>query len=1094
MHLFRAGCLAIGLLWQLPTAWAQPANFRTVAQDVDRLYLAWDTLAGVDGYILLQSSDSVTFVPIDTIMGGSTGKRIVNGLMANTPYYFNLAGFTLSGGPQAAAGLLSSTTLGQLTHHFALDAVDGDTVINLQGGVSGTVQGPVQVVPAGSSGLPVPAIKFEQDELQAIHSWIRLSDAIAGTPLAASIMSRTISFWFKNDQPAFYSVPLSFGKRTGLTVAFQNDSLYVITKQRVNGPWYDAIGGVPFSDTGWHQLVYVYRDPVTTVYLDGAAIFSFDGSGEWPYPQQWLINGPGDRSYEIGAQEDPDFSTQKHLGDNFDVGARNYFYGEMAQLKMWNYAVSEADILADYLSVLPATPANFRTVATDIDRLYLAWDTVAGADGYILSQSLDSVTFTLVDTLAGAGVNKVVVEALAENTPYFFTLTSYSGLANSQVATTSGTTHAAALTHHFALDAVDGDTVINLQGGVSGTVQGTVQVVPAGTSGLPLPAVKFVQDELQGIQSWIRLSSAITNTPIADAIMSRTVSFWFKNDQPALYSVPLSFGKRTGLTVAFQNDSLYVITKQRVNGPWYDAIGGVPFSDNGWHQLYYVYRDPVTTVYLDGVAIFSFDGSGEWPYPQRWLINGPGDRSYEIGAQEDPDFSTQKHLGDNFDVGARNFFHGEMAQLKMWNYAVPADSILADYNSVFISAPASFQVAARDADRLLLLWPAVTGADGYKIYQDDGAGTFSEIASVGSTTPYVVDGLTANTAYNFEIEAFNANSSSARVGATGSTVDPRLVLHLPLDALVGDTAVMEMVSGTPLPFEGTLEVEATPGISLPATRFVQDELAGVQSWLRLNTILANNELIQSLMARSFTMWIKDEAPTGGYEVPISFGKRTGLALALRNDTLFAVTKHRVNSPWYYASGSSPLAPETWHHIAYVYRDPVTDIYIDGNLAFSFDGTGVWPYPQRWLINGPGDRSFEIGALEDPDFALVDLLGDNFDVGPRNFFTGLMADARFYNYAITPEEVTNSFNSVTSVAAPLLGVKVYPNPAREQLHIELSQAGQATFSLMDLQGRSLRQVTVQQQGMIPVQDLTPGVYLLRGTLNGQLYLTKVVITP
>jgi hypothetical protein len=180
------------------------------------------------------------------------------------------------------------------------------------------------------------------------------------------------------------------------------------------------------------------------------------------------------------------------------------------------------------------------------------------------------------------------------------------------------------------------------------------------------------------------------------ALTQRTVSFWIKNNNPKAYSVPVSFEKRSGFSIAFKENKIYAFTRHRprypLNVDWVADSISAPYTSTGWTLVTYVFDIPVTKLYINGKLAGESDGKYRISENNRTLIDLPfatsigiaetGDKSAEIGAQLDPDAATVSYFGDTWDPGARNFFDGSMADFRMYNYALSANEIVKLRNSV----------------------------------------------------------------------------------------------------------------------------------------------------------------------------------------------------------------------------------------------------------------------------------------------------------------------------------------------------------------------------------------------------------------------------
>ncbi|MCK9481736.1 MAG: FG-GAP-like repeat-containing protein [Bacteroidia bacterium] len=89
-------------------------------------------------------------------------------------------------------------------------------------------------------------------------------------------------------------------------------------------------------------------------------------------------------------------------------------------------------------------------------------------------------------------------------------------------------------------------------------------------------------------------------------------------------------------------------------------------------------------------------------------------------------------------------------------------------------------------------------------------------------------------------------------------------------------------------------------------------------------------------------------------------------------------------------------------------------------------------------------------------------------------------------------------SVPHIAAPALQVQVYPNPAKEMLHISLSQAqsGKVSLQLLDMHGRVIKTrhfPNAFEELQLDISDVqSAGLYLLQIEQGGQLLHKKIRI--
>ena len=88
------------------------------------------------------------------------------------------------------------------------------------------------------------------------------------------------------------------------------------------------------------------------------------------------------------------------------------------------------------------------------------------------------------------------------------------------------------------------------------------------------------------------------------------------------------------------------------------------------------------------------------------------------------------------------------------------------------------------------------------------------------------------------------------------------------------------------------------------------------------------------------------------------------------------------------------------------------------------------------------------------------------------------------------------DKITGIAEyPETDIEVYPNPATRTLYIKLPSGKHATLILTDQAGRSLikkHTMASAEPNMIDVRSIRPGLYILQISINGQLYVRKVLI--
>jgi hypothetical protein len=1107
-----------------------PTALSVKASGSTELLLMWTGVPGVvdTSYVIQVSTDSVTFESADTVTVADTIVLVEN-LTAGTDYDIHVFALSASGNGDTAA-VEGSTIVNDLVVQLEM-ATDTTVENTLNDSIDKLSSGKIEAISAAQSGIGMPAMKFIQDELGGINTYVRLYNTIL--PAAPSLLGRTVAFWMKNDQPSVYTVPISVCKRTGFSVAVKNGMLHAFTKHRPKYPsgidWLADSTGVAFNSDEWTHVAYVFDNPVTRLYVNGVlkdesdGVFEDEGGHilELPFPTNITVEAAGDKSAEIGALVDPDAAMKIYLGDTWDPGPRNYFFGMLADIRMYNYSLSDEEVL-DLAKA--SAPGSLSAQALGPDGVVLKWN-AADAPEYQVEISTDSSTFEVVDTTE---MTYFYMTDLDEGTDYYFRVTSLNPAGLGGAAGLKATTLTKAMVVNMPLDSLVGDTAIYNALDNSLDTAGTVQVIDAATSGLGIKATKFVQDELGGIQTYVRLFNTIV--PADDSWTQRTVTFWMKNNQPGIYSVPISVCKRTGFSVAIKNGMIHAFTKHRPKFPsgidWLADSTGAAFNSDMWTHVAYVFDHPVTRLYVNGALVDESDGIYEdegghildLPFPTNITVEAGGDKSAEIGAQVDPDAATKIYLADTWDPGPRQFFDGMMAKLQMYNFALSDDSIKSLFDELGIKLE-GLLVQASGAEDVVLKWNDTEGESGYKVETSTDGTTWTEAGEVDADViAYRVGGLTEATTYHFRVTPEGVTGAVIPGVITGTTLSNSLVVHLEFSELVGDTAIQCSVSGA-LDNEiyGQVEINAVKDTityndslweisGINAIKFVQDELEGIQSYIRLyNTLLPAAGFLTD---RTVAFWMKNEKPDM-YSVPISVCKRTGFSVALKNGKIHAFTKHRPKYPsgvdWLADSTGAVFSSSDWTHVVYVFDDPVTRLFINGVLVdesngiFEDEGGHILelPFPTNITVEAGGDKSAEIGAQVDPDAATKIYLGDTWDPGFRNAFDGELADLRIFNYSLSDAEVISVMKEHLTY---LWGVSVhdiyynrysvYPNPTGEILFF--SENIDAEISVFDNVGKLVLRNRLNQSNQLNISSLAEGVYYMRISTDKTTDVIKISV--
>ena len=371
-------------------------------------------------------------------------------------------------------------------------------------------------------------------------------------------------------------------------------------------------------------------------------------------------------------------------------------------------------------------------------------------------------------------------------------------------------------------------------------------------------------------------------------------------------------------------------------------------------------------------------------------------------------------------------------------------------------------------------WETVEGATGYKVSQSDDGSTWTEVGTAAATAmSHMVSGLTSETSYYLMVEPVGVSKALANNMGMDTTIKAEKVAHLDFNGLdLGEALYVEntVTSERDSTVNGPINVIDIGGqvtsysghfkSGIKGLQFNARDLPPISTWVRLyNTMMP---VVGAWNHRTIAFWLKmgdDDQATA-----ISFGKRGGMALTVKDGKMHALTGMRTHfgsgsgNSWWCDSTGADFADTGWVHVAYQFSNPVTRLFINGELADESDGIGYWdrsksptqplPWPNVMEINEPSSTtgvSAEIGALFDPNAAMVYYLGDTWDPGVHAAYAlnGGMADIQFFNYALSAEEIKDKIihfgegNPEGANGGIILMHLATSRPVEDRVHLQLS---------------------------------------------------------
>jgi hypothetical protein len=178
----------------------------------------------------------------------------------------------------------------------------------------------------------------------------------------------------------------------------------------------------------------------------------------------------------------------------------------------------------------------------------------------------------------------------------------------------------------------------------------------------------------------------------------------------------------------------------------------------------------------------------------------------------------------------------------------------------------------------------------------------------------------------------------------------------------------------------------------------------------------------------------------------------------------------------------------------------TDDKVSSNRTFKLFGSQNWGVLQYFNYEYPGEwMSFIIpvgmhftGPISNMFFCVDD------DVAPKNG-DSWFRNIRIYESGDCMVNLVEPGGSNLVASYPTPSIRVFPNPAREEIQMVLSspENGVANIQLLNLMGQVLKQKTVlssqNRTERLAVNDLPSGTYLLKVELGGEVIVEKIVLT-
>ena len=798
------------------------------------------------------------------------------------------------------------------------------------------------------------AYSFQSQNLCAIKT--------AGRNLPIGSATRTPSLWFraKPQYPSgtFSTSPFFECGNPSVAESWLRSSLVyqgapnLVTfyLQTGTNAWSTWKSGWDFAQ--WHQVVWAVpaTNSQTRLYVDGV-VQAFNGA-----PAAGALLNTVSNVFWLG------------------YGSGSYFDGALDDIRIYNRALSDAEVLGLYAAEAPANSgppvivaqpqdqtvrnggeAVFAVAANGQQPLRTQWRfngvSLAGATNAVLR-------LTNLQASASGLYNTVVSNTVGSVASAEARLTILSPIPGGP-APTNG------LVAYYPFNGNANDESGN---GAHGTNYGAR--LAADRLGVPNHAYYFNAASLSAI------AANIPGLPTNGA--PRTVSLWYRSDwlssgvqrRGALFG----YGGSPSAAGWFQLRALpnNWITVLVQGAQW--ISGSVPTTDGQWHQAVLVVQSNSPSLYLDGVA-------QPWQsFPPVGTVINSGGAPFQIGS-----YGGEYFDGNVDDVRIYNRDLSQMEVLQLYAAEAPANAgppVIVNQpqdGTITLAQDAWFSVAANGQPPLRYQWQ------------------FNGLGLLGATNPVlrVANAQAASDGY-YSVVISNA------FGAATSAV-ARLVVLLPVaGGLAPNSGLVAYY-----PFNGNANDESgnaangTPkNATLAADRFGTLNRAYHFSSTNLSGITANVPGLPTGTApRTISLWYQSDWSSTSERTGYLFGYGGSTNIAGWFGLRALSYKWLTTTLWYgkWIATGMPTSDGRWHQAVLVLVTNSPTLYVDG-LA------------QTWPVDPP------LGTV-------VDSGGSPFQIGSygTEYFDGSLDDIRIYNRALSQAEVYQLYNA----EAPLPPTIVLP---------------------------------------------------------------------
>ena len=330
---------------------------------------------------------------------------------------------------------------------------------------------------------------------------------------------------------------------------------------------------------------------------------------------------------------------------------------------------------------------------------------------------------------------------------------------------------------------------------------------------------------------------------------------------------------------------------------------------------------------------------------------------------------------------------------------------------------------------------------------------FNSSGNVGNSGSVEILGLTPNTQYFYQIEATNSFGTTVRSGSFKTA--KLIVADYTFDGTLND------INGA-YPFSSQAGMSYGTDRSGVADKALYINGTGTTATLELFALPSGNS------SRTFSIWIKPTQVNAVNRI-FSYGQPFGDAAYVAT-----VDPNSVSNSTYLSNVLfyEPTTVNTWKHMVFTYEQTTSTVRIYLNGEFKTSGT--------------------FSSLGTSEYVTALYLGSLFGGTTQRYF-GFVDDLKIYNYTLSDAQVLNLYNTNSLTSENFntnnLDVKLYPNPVRDILNIEIESDIQS-IEIYNIQGQK---VLSSNQKQINVSDLAIGMYMVRiQDVDNNIATKKIVI--